>query len=141
MPASSGVDVQVLGQLLLMQSVVASLPDDAIIPFVLEGLSDIPGVGFVEFHAGSSSPDGAPERFLLACGSSNLGELVFKVKYMGAFEPYIDHIRNFLFMLAIILDERRQRRILESREHELEYQIEIRNAGPARRFPTAYRSG
>ena len=54
-----------------------------------------------------------------------------------AFEPYIDHIRNFLFMLAIILDERRQRRILESREHELEYQIEIRNADLTRERDTA----
>ena len=70
--ANSGVDMQVLAQLLVMQSVVASLPDDAIIPFVLEGLSDIPGVGLVEFHAGSSSPDNAPERFLLAVSYTHL---------------------------------------------------------------------
>ena len=137
--ANSGVDMQVLAQLLVMQSVVASLPDDAIIPFVLEGLSDIPGVGLVEFHAGSSSPDNAPERFLLACGPSVLGELVFQVKYMGAFEPYVDHIRNFLFMLAIILDERRQRRVLEFHEHELEQQIEVRNADLTRERDTAQR--
>ena len=34
------LDVRVLGQLLLMQSVMVSLPDDAIRPFVIEGLAD-----------------------------------------------------------------------------------------------------
>lgn len=127
MPASPTVDTQVLGQLLLMQSVVASLPDDAIIPFVLEGLADIPGVGFVEFHAESSEPP-APGCFRIASGSTILGEVAFRITYMGAFEPYIDHVRNFLFMLAIILDERRQRHLLQSREHDLEHQVEERSA-------------
>ena len=36
------VDARVLGQLLLMQSVLASLPDGLVMPFVVQGLSDIP---------------------------------------------------------------------------------------------------
>ncbi|MBL0208901.1 MAG: EAL domain-containing protein [Propionivibrio sp.] len=138
MTADSAVDKQVLGQLLLMQSVVASLPDDAIIPFVIEGLSDIPGVGLVEFHAEpSESP--TPGCFRIASGSTILGELAFKVTYMGAFEPYVDHIRNFLFMLAIILDERRQRQLLQSREHELERQVEERSADLSKERDSAKR--
>ncbi len=50
-PVSSELDTRVLGQLLLMQSVIASLPDAAIVPFAIQGLSDVPGVKTVAFNA------------------------------------------------------------------------------------------
>jgi len=59
MPSDKELDVRILGQLMLMQSIVASLPDDAVIPFVTKGLSDIPGVSDVEFYSEASSEENA----------------------------------------------------------------------------------
>ena len=60
------VDTRVLGQLLLMQSVLASLPDAAVIPFVIQGLSDIPGVEKIEFSPVAKGEQDGVHRYTLA---------------------------------------------------------------------------
>ena len=97
-------DARVLGQLLLMQSVVASLPDTAILPFVVQGLGDVPGVSLVAFQASVANGKDSSLRFRLTAGSSDFGELAFSVTDSEAFAPYIDHIRNFSFTVALIMD-------------------------------------
>lgn len=114
-------DARVLGQLLLTQSVVTSLPDGAIIPFVLAGLADVPGVSKVELH--EFSTDKPPFGFPLVARSVNYGTLEFSVANAADFTPYLDHIRNFAFMLAVILDERRQRQVIERHGQQLERQV------------------
>ena len=116
-------DARVLGQLLLMQSVVASLPDTAILPFVMQGLGDVPGVSLVSFQASIANGDDSSLRFRLTAGSSDFGELAFSVADSEAIAPYIDHIRNFSFMLALIMEERQQRRVIEGHQSLLEHQV------------------
>jgi diguanylate cyclase (GGDEF)-like protein/PAS domain S-box-containing protein len=133
-------DVRVLGQLLLMQSVVTSLPDDSILPFVTQGLTDIPGVMRVQFRAQSSADDeDATQHFRLACCAHELGELVFTVSDSTAFAPYADHLRNFAFMLAVILEERRQRRIIDAQYQHLELRVAERTGELARERDSAQR--
>jgi PAS domain S-box-containing protein len=140
MPVTALPDARVLGQLLLMQSVVTSLPDDSILPFVTQGLADIPGVMRVQFRAQSSADDeDATLRFRLACCAHELGELVFSVSDATAFAPYADHLRNFAFMLAVILEERRQRRIIDAQYQHLELRVAERTAELARERDSAQR--
>ncbi len=137
MSVAAAVDVRVLGQLLLMQSVVASLPDNSVVPFIIKGLGDVPGVGRVVFDA--TPLDKAPHRFRLAAGGKDYGTLDFSVKDAEAFAPYLDYIRNFAFMLAVILDERWQRRAIELHGQHLEQQVVERTADLAGERDTARR--
>ncbi len=140
MPVADLPDVRVLGQLLLMQSVVTSLPDDSILPFVTQGLVDVPGVTRVQFMA-QPSADGedAALRFRLACSAREHGELLFTVSNATAFAPYADHLRNFAFMLAVILEERQQRRTIDAQYQHLEQRVARRTAELARERDSAQR--
>jgi diguanylate cyclase (GGDEF)-like protein/PAS domain S-box-containing protein len=121
---TEAVDIRVLGQLLLMQSVVASLPDSAVIPFVVEGLADIPGVGVIEFNAVTLGDRAGSQRYAL----DGHGELIVVIKDAEVFAPYADHLRNFVFMLELILEERRERRDIESHKNQLEQLVTQRTA-------------
>jgi len=126
MPSDKELDVRILGQLMLMQSIVASLPDDAVIPFVTKGLSDIPGVSDVEFYSEASSEENGLEHVPLTSGPNSYGELKFRVTDHDLFRLYSDHIRNFCFMLAIILDERQQRHTISRHQEFLEVEVKDR---------------
>ena len=140
MPVAALPDVRVLGQLLLMQSVVTSLPDNSILPFVVQGLADVPGVMGVQFLAPSSADDkDATLRFRLACSARDHGELLFSVSDATAFAPYADHLRNFAFMLAVILEERQQRRTIDAQYQHLEQRVARRTAELARERDSAQR--
>jgi PAS domain S-box-containing protein len=119
------IDPRVLGQLLLMQSVIVSLPDAAISSFVVSGLHDVPGVASVRFEAERREECGGLFCFPLATEAFFHGALAVDVADIDAFSPYIDYVRNFCFMVAVILEERRQRQL---NEQELERQVKARTA-------------
>lgn len=121
------VDAKVLGQLLLMQSVVGNLPDESIPSFVNSGLRDIPGVGDVRLllHVEDAS---VPEYavFTLAVGKSRNGVLLIRIDDRDSFEPYRRYLENFCFMLAVIIEERQQKIRLEAHRQDLEKLVEER---------------
>jgi putative two-component system response regulator len=123
MTTGPDIDAGVLGKLLLMQSVIASLPDSSILPFVVQGLSDIDLIGVVEHHTEIHRGDASLWRYTLTSISGNYGELLFHPPDAARFAPYNDHIRNFLFMLVLILDERRHRAIVDNYKRQLEAQV------------------
>ena len=123
MVVETGLDGRVLGKLLLLQSVFASLPDAAILPFLVQGLSGIAEIGNVEFHPKAEIADGSRLRFPLTSRTGNYGELIFHPANPEGFAPYADHVRNFLFMAVLVLDERKQRRMIEIYQHSLEDQV------------------
>jgi response regulator RpfG family c-di-GMP phosphodiesterase len=125
---SPKIEAQVLGRLLLMQSVIASLPDSSILPFVLQGLSDIEIFGRVEFRGETLENADTPWRYSLTSNTGRYGELLFHPGDKGSFVPYDGHLRNFLFMLVLILDERRHRGIVENYQRQLEAQVAERTA-------------
>ncbi|WP_291992797.1 PAS domain S-box protein [Candidatus Accumulibacter sp. ACC003] len=120
---NSELDGRVLGQLMLMQGVAASLPDQAIRSFVTAGLGDIPGVGKVEFRARVGAAESSTRNFVVATDSTSFGELVFSVSDARVFALYADHIENFAFILALTMDERQQRRKIERYGRDLEQQV------------------
>jgi PAS domain S-box-containing protein len=107
--------------LLLMQSVITSLPEGAVIPFVIEGFSDIPGVGEVTHDPDPDCPAGPGlVAFSLAMGGTTNGTLRVEVVDAASFAPYCDYLRNFCFMIAVILEERRLRRLTAQHQEQLE---------------------
>jgi len=122
------LDAKVLGQLLIMQNILVNLPDEkSIFNFVCRGLSDLPGIADVRY---SKTPQEKKEalsaRFPFLLGESYRGELLLTVADQTAFSPYEDYLKNFCFMVAVILEERQQRRQIEEHHIELERRIQER---------------
>jgi signal transduction histidine kinase len=110
---TSRLSAQVLGQLMLMQSIIYTLPDEqSIFHFVCHGLRDVPGVSEVSCPDSNNECWGEPF-FRCAISTSSSVErkdLSIYVSEPDLFAPYESYIRNFCFMLEVILDERSQRR-------------------------------
>ncbi len=122
------LNAQALGQLLLMQSIVISLPDEkSMFSFVCRGLRDLPGVSEVRYvDASQEQTDKASIRIPLLIGEISRGELWFTLTDPDAFAPYLDYLKNFCFMLAVILEERRQRQQNKLFQSQLEGRIQER---------------
>jgi len=110
-----------------MQSVLESLPDEATIrDFVCRGLAEMPGVRAVEWRTDPVAGKGTARVFPIRVGSSLKGELFFHVSDAASFLPYEPYLSNFCFMLAVVLEERRQRLLLQRERAELEQRMEER---------------
>lgn len=118
----------VLSRLLLMQNMLCNLPDErSIFSFVCQGLGDMPGITAVSHrNTPGEIADPAVVRFPLTVGDSNFGELLITVSDPGALAAYEDYLSNFCFMVAVILEERRQRLLNEQNNALLEQRVEER---------------
>jgi PAS domain S-box-containing protein len=118
------IEARILGQLLLMQSVLVNIPDETIPSFVCRGLGDLPGVSAV--HYSNTSQGGARDSEVvvpLTLKGTRRGEVRFTVADPESFAPYTEYIENFCFMLAVILEERGQRKLINSYANELESRV------------------
>ncbi len=116
------LDAKVLGQLVLMQSVLANLPDHkSIVSFVCRGIKDIPGVGsarIVDELTDQKSSD--TECFTIRLRKVEFGFLCLKLIDPAKFKPYRDYVKNFVFTIAVVLEELRLRQENEFHQRELE---------------------
>jgi len=119
---NNAVDGRVLRQLLLMQSSLLALSDAALVPFVIRELSGVPGVGRIEFAAVERGHQGHATRYRITSGVQFHGELIFDLADASAFAPYADPVRGCVSMLALILEERRQRAAVGRHASHLEQQ-------------------
>lgn len=106
MPAN--LSPKILGQLVLIQSVVSQLPDqESVVSFLCRGLSDVPGVVAVEVLPA----DGEESRLVLAVRSNqhDYCRLRFQLDDEAAFGAYLPFVQNVVMMVGTILEERRQR--------------------------------
>jgi PAS domain S-box-containing protein len=122
------VKVEILGQLLLMQSMLINLPDkNSIFSFVCRGLTDIPGVDDVKYYQTNKfTADKSIVTFSVGKGKSKFGEVKLTVSDYEAYAPYKQYLENFFFMIEVILEERRQRQINELHKAELEQRVKER---------------
>jgi len=122
---------EILGQLLVMQSFVINLPDEkSIFSFVCRGLLDIPGVSGVRYHETTQNQgfDTAELAIPVILGEIFMGELLFTVDDKELFVPYLDYLKNFCYMLAVILEERNQRSQNEQLQLKLEARVQQRTS-------------
>ena len=117
-----------LGRLLLLPSALDELPDEpAIFAFVGRALTELPGVAAARFTADAGA--GAQVRLPLGTGHAHRGELYLTLSDPAAFAPYEPYLRNFCFVLAVLLDERSLRRRAELALAEREDQLRERSHG------------
>lgn len=117
----------VLARLLMIQSTAGQLPNDVdVVAFICRGLEEVPGVDRV-WHAGEQAfLDNGVQRFPIRFGTTSHGDLCVSATSLDEFTPYSPHIQNLVFIVAVMLEERRQRRIALSYQRELEQRIEER---------------
>lgn len=127
---SSDADPAVLGQLLLMQSVVGGLPDEqSIFAFVGRGLALMPGVAEARRQVVVDAAADARELvFPLRGRAGEWGAIVLRLADPVAFEPYDSCIRNFVVTLVLVLEERAQRLANARHREELERAVSERTA-------------
>jgi C4-dicarboxylate-specific signal transduction histidine kinase len=119
-----GVEAKTLAQLLLMQNIVLNLPDlKSINSFVCRGLKDMPGVDNVIIYKKNIEN----KNELNSCVyipieqyDTFYGEMEIQLNNPDEFAPYLDYVNNFVFMLGVILEERKQRAKNEQYQKDLE---------------------
>lgn len=137
------LDARVLGQLLLMQSMVIGLPDETIFDFVCRGLSELPGVAKALYvHDGAVAPDADPSRWQCAlriAGRPPRGLIELEITDPSALDPYLGYLDNFCTTLTLILEERDQRHRIEEQQQVLEQRVAERTQALAQ-SETRYRT-
>ncbi|MDA8137637.1 MAG: ATP-binding protein [Desulfobacteraceae bacterium] len=135
MSSTAQLSAQTLGQIALIQGMVSHLPDGkSILSFVCRGLEAVPGVQQVTYRLmdraihEDEQPSEAPAFgcFRLKFGGMIFGELFCGVRDPALFTPYIPYLENLSLMLGVIFEERRQRRLNEVYQIELEQRVSER---------------
>lgn len=107
----NSVDPRALGQILLIESLVAQLPNKAsMLQFTVRGLESIPGIGRVWFQDGPAPPDQAEGHAIEIRHSGHCHAVLrLVVADQALFYPYLPYLQNLAFMLGVVLEERIQR--------------------------------
>jgi len=135
----SEVRAEILAKILLVQNIVGQLPDKAsIFSFLARALTDIPGVTEARFEEDQASrtitksstepPVPGQVTLPLSVGPQRYGELRLSIGDPAAFKPYAPFLGNLCSLIAIILEERRQRSLNEAHQNLLEQRIQERTA-------------
>jgi PAS domain S-box-containing protein len=122
---------EVMARLLLIQSTAGHLPDEAaILSFVCRGLEMVPGVTSAWHEHDSATVaeqrGGSIECFSIRFGTAHYGEISVQVDESRDFLPYVPHVQNLLGVVAVMLEERRQRALALAHRRELESRVEER---------------
>ncbi len=133
MNTGNSLSAKVLGQIALMQSVVAQLPNKvSMLRFACQGLKDVSGVESVSYRlyeegahisGDLSEQRGVLRTFFITRKNHKYADLVFDLSDIDAFSPYIPYIENFNTMLAVMLEEQRQRTLNEALMADLEQRV------------------
>ncbi|MGM0444525.1 MAG: hybrid sensor histidine kinase/response regulator [Fibrobacterota bacterium] len=128
-----------MGQINLLQSTVALLPDaHSMMKFTAAGLEKVPGIDDVSWeltdfpsrdNAGASLAD-RPEWkvYRIFRHEYHHGNFYIRVVDSEALSPYQPFLQNYFNMLGVILEEKRQRRLKDALNEELEQRVHARTA-------------
>ena len=121
-------EVQPLGQILLIESLIAQLPNRlSMLRFAVRGLEDLPGVRKVWFQDGSALADeGGRHAFEIRYDGHCHAVLYLAVADEAQFAPYYPYLKNLAFMLGVVLGERLQREQNQRYRTQLEALVEAR---------------
>lgn len=131
-PETSEPSGEVLARLLMIQSIAGQLPSQtSIIAFVCRGLERVPGVKRVVSvmpggpSESSSSLSSDHDRCPLH-RSNTYGDILIQLSDVERYTVYRPHVHNLLFVIGVILEEHRQRRIAVAQQQELETRVRER---------------
>ncbi len=135
MSFEDSLSAKVIGQIAMMQGVVAQLPDEvSVLGFVAKGLSDIPGVKKVDYVLFNDEETSVLEYeteelrhiFPIEYKQSKYSSLIFHLSDRSKFDLYAPYIGNFTNVLAVLFEERRQRKSNEALLENLEELVDER---------------
>ncbi len=125
--AAPCLDARFLSRLLLLQSMIGQFDDpDATIAFACRGLEELPGAARVRHVANlgdATNPTSISRPFPLTLSGRTYGHILVECSNQDAFEPYNAYVANLCFMLTVVLDGQRLRRIELLRREELEVRV------------------
>jgi two-component system sensor histidine kinase/response regulator len=117
-----------LAQILLIESMVIHLPDkEAVFSFICQGLSEIPGVKSVSYKPIQSDAEEENAQLTLIplkIDGAQYGALQFELTNAESFDIYAPYLENLCHMVAVVLDQRRQRNVVKERTVELAEALE-----------------
>lgn len=134
MQAPDTISAVTLGQIALIEGMVAHLPDkEKVLSFVCQGLREVPGVHNADYcvyrgkidrqYLSIEQEEDGLYSFLIKRKEHLHGRLLFRLSDKDAFSPYIPFIDNLCNMLGVVFEERRQRRLNDSIMAELESRV------------------
>ncbi len=129
-PPPEPLRADILARLLMIQSTAGQLPDEsAVVAFVCRGLEMVPGVAKVWLEGTPGNDDqlgDGLQRFPVRFGRTDRGYVFAEIGEPSRFVPYVPHVQNLLFIVAVMLEERRQRHLTEVHQQELEERVATR---------------
>lgn len=133
MSPRKNLSVEILGQITILQSMVTLLPDEtSMMNFICQGLKDVAGVKSLTYRlfnentpSSNDSTWSTENRQVLQVKYKAVmfAELYFEIAESDSFELYAPFLKNFFNMLAVIFEERRQRKLNETLMEELEQRV------------------
>ncbi len=120
---------EALARILLLQNMISQFADQkSIFSFVCRGLEEIPGVNKATYltERSNNSTDQNNAYFPLQLNNSLYGEICISLSCQDDFKPYQLYISNLCFMVAVILEERRQNQLINQQQQLLEQQVNER---------------
>ncbi|QIA06223.1 PAS domain-containing hybrid sensor histidine kinase/response regulator [Draconibacterium halophilum] len=124
------LDSKVLGKLMLMQNFVINLPnEDSIFSFVCKGLLDVPGIEKAKYYGNQeeiSNHESKKISLPIQVDDSFYGYINLTLSDTNKFQPYQDYLSNFMFMIGVILEQKKQRKLLANHQLKLEQQVKER---------------
>ncbi|MBF0289547.1 MAG: PAS domain S-box protein [SAR324 cluster bacterium] len=134
MSSSKQASAETLSRILLIQNMIGQLPDEQNISnFVCAGLRDLPGIDEVWYK--KKEPSDVDEtkirhdlhQFPVSIDQAHYyGDYIIRVSDSKQFTLYSSYIHNLSFMVAVILDNRRQAELLSSEKLQLEAAVKER---------------
>jgi PAS domain S-box-containing protein len=125
----SQLSAETLSRIMLLQGMMGQLPDESrICGFVCHGLQDVPGVGKVRYESNPTAATATRNELVFTVEISRrcYGSFIATLAEPGLFAPYEAYVRNLCFMVAVVLEERRQRAANVAYQKELELRVEER---------------
>ncbi|MBI9099265.1 MAG: PAS domain S-box protein [Spirochaetaceae bacterium] len=124
------LSAEVLGQIAIMQSVIPSLPNKtSMLNFACQGLKDIPGIEKITFQLFEREGKLIQNRinknhlyksFPIKANGCESAVLTFLIRKEKDFVPYIPYIDNFCNVLALVIEEKKQRMVNENLIQKME---------------------
>ena len=125
----SQLSAETLSRIMLLQGMMGQLPDESrICSFVCQGLQDLPGIGRVRYEGSpaDATANDSEVVFPVEISHHGYGRFIATLADPGRFAPYEDYVRNLCFMVAVVLEERRQRADNVAYQKQLEAKVEER---------------
>lgn len=127
------ISTETLGKISLLQSMVIHLQDNKkIVEAVCHEFEELPGVDSVKYSPILSVIDTASEKssstaiLTIRYKNKSFGKFIILIADTQKFDAYLPFLQNFMNMLGVVFEERRQRKVNDELTEQLELRVRQR---------------